>query len=315
MPYSGQDEDFMAWKQDLAKLKQTLGPEAPLPPARPKAPPRPEPTRSLEAEDEIFLSAMGHRAKAPRPEPEPVAPAAAVAEPALQPEAPAPKAAQDPAPAPPAVAPETFQEALKDLKGLKPMARGPLAKPARAAAPKAAPAPAPRPVHAPPPVPAPVPVTAEVTPAEPAPAPTPVAAAAPAPSPTPVAAVARTSAPRAEPASEPPAPGPLPVRFQLAAGMAIEVDGLLDLRGHSLVDAQERLKDRLEDGRLLGWHSLQVTLGPDPGLHDGLLALLNSGGLPQVGRYAQAPVPMGGSQAWLLYYAPSQPRPCEESRP
>jgi hypothetical protein len=90
--------------------------------------------------------------------------------------------------------------------------------------------------------------------------------------------------------------------------MAIEVDGVLDLRGHSLQDAMERLKDRLGDGLVLGWRSLQVMLGPDPKLHEGLLALLASGETPMVARYAQAPVPMGGSQAWLLYLVPSPPQ-------
>jgi DNA-nicking Smr family endonuclease len=100
----------------------------------------------------------------------------------------------------------------------------------------------------------------------------------------------------------------VPIRFQLAAGMAIEVDGVLDLRGHTLQDAMDRLKDRLGDGQVLGWRSLQVILGGDPVLHDGLLALLASGQTPMVARYAQAPVPMGGSQAWLLYFTPSQPQ-------
>jgi hypothetical protein len=101
----------------------------------------------------------------------------------------------------------------------------------------------------------------------------------------------------------------MPLRFQLAAGMAIEVDGTLDLRGHTLADAMERLKDRLGDGQVLGWRSLLVTLGPDPVLHEGLLELLGSGQVPMVVRFAQAPIPMGGSQAWLLYFAltPSQP--------
>lgn len=83
--------------------------------------------------------------------------------------------------------------------------------------------------------------------------------------------------------------------------MALEVDAILDLRGHSLKDAMERLKDRLGDGQLLGWRILQVTLGSDPILHEGLLALLATGELPRVVRYAQAPIPMGGNQAWLLY--------------
>ena len=86
--------------------------------------------------------------------------------------------------------------------------------------------------------------------------------------------------------------------------MAIEVDGTLDLRGHTLSDAMERLKDRLGDGVVLGWRSLLVNLGPDPALHEGLLALLASGEAPMVARYAQAPVPMGGTQAWLLYFTP-----------
>jgi hypothetical protein len=83
--------------------------------------------------------------------------------------------------------------------------------------------------------------------------------------------------------------------------MAIEVDGSLDLRGHSLSDAMERLKDRLGDGKVLNWRTLQVTLGSDAVLHEGLLDLLDSGQAPMVARYAQAPVPMGGNQAWLLY--------------
>jgi hypothetical protein len=90
--------------------------------------------------------------------------------------------------------------------------------------------------------------------------------------------------------------------------MALDVDGVLDLRGHTLQDALDRLKDRLGDGLVLGWRSLQVILGPDPLLHEGLMALLASGETPMVARYAQAPVPMGGSQAWLLYFTPSQPQ-------
>jgi len=103
---------------------------------------------------------------------------------------------------------------------------------------------------------------------------------------------------------EPPLPPVMPLRFQLAAGMAIDVDGSLDLRGHSVSDAMERLKDRLGDGMVLGWRSLQVTLGPEPALHEGLLELLASGETPMVLRFAQAPVPMGGTQAWLLYLGP-----------
>ena len=244
----------MAWKQDLAKLKQQLGPEDPA--ATPKAAPNPVPKPSgpvpLDDEDAVFLSAMGLKPATPR------IPAVAEAQAGARPQA---------APAPPV--PETFLEAVKDLRGLKPLAKG---LPDRPSPPAAAPAPpAAEPVPTQPPTPEPAdPGVPEPAATEPAPAPRPLA----------------------------------PVRFQLAAGMAIEVDGALDLRGHSLADALERLKDRLGDGLVLGWRSLLVTLGPDATLHEGLLALLVSGQAPMVARYAQAPVPMGGTQAWLLYFGP-----------
>ncbi|WP_257312019.1 Smr/MutS family protein [Geothrix fuzhouensis] len=257
----------MAWKQDLAKLKQQLKPEEPVSPT-PKPPPKPAPKPqgpgSLIDEDAVFLSAMGLK---PGPSPRP-APAGPVPAPISAAQAPA----QPPAPPTP---PETFEEALKDLKGLKPLSRGPMA--------KAAPAQAP-----------PSPVAPPVTAAPSLPTEPPVAEAAPV---------------HLAPADQDvPPPSPLPVRFQLAAGMAIEVDGVLDLRGHTLQDAMDRLQDRLGDGLVLGWRTLQVILGPAPQLHEGLLALLASGELPTVARYAQAPVPMGGSQAWLLYLTPSQPQ-------
>lgn len=256
----------MAWKQDLAKLKQQLGPEdqvAPAPKPPPKAPPTPKGPAALDDEDAVFLSAMGLKPAPPK------APKAAVPPPPGS-AAPAPEPASAPAP------PETFEEALRDLKGLKPLAKGlPEQAPPKPAAAPAKPAP-------PPP--------AQTTPAPPV-----------APDP-----------PRIPEPAPPQAPAPIPpTRFQLAAGMALEVDGVLDLRGHSPEDALERLKDRLGDGLVLGWRSLQVLLGPDPRLHEGLLALLASGDAPMVARYAQAPVPMGGSQAWLLYFAvpaaPSRP--------
>lgn len=245
----------MAWKQDLAKLKQQLGPEdAPPPPPKPAPKPPPAAPSSLDDEDAVFLYAMGQKAAPARPA----------------------KSARTEAPketaAAPESAPETFEEALKDLKGLKPLARGLQT------------APSPQ------------------LPSQPPAVNPPAAPAGPPPE-----ALQPTAA--AEPAAPRPEPGPvLPLRFQLAAGMALEVDGMLDLRSHSVEDAMERLKDRLGDGLVLGWRSLQVILGPDPKLHEGLLALLASGQAPMVARYAQAPVPMGGSQAWLLYLAqPAQP--------
>lgn len=129
-------------------------------------------------------------------------------------------------------------------------------------------------------------------------------AAAPAPLPQEKAPVEAAPEPTPAPVSplplEPPSLGQ-PLRIHLAAGMAIEVDGHLDLRGHSVQDATERLRDRLEDATFMRWRSLHVTLGVEAGLHEALQDLLQSGGLPLVHRYAQAPIPMGGAQAWILY--------------
>jgi len=238
----------MAWKQDLAKLKQQLGPEAPAAPPKPIPKPKPVGPVVLDDEDAVFLSAMGLKAAPPRP----------TKAPAPQ-DSPAPARAAE---APPQT-PESFQDAIKDLKGLKPLSRGLPAQPAPVPPPAPLPEALPKPVLVPP-VPGPPPMVIE---------------------------------------PEPPVQPLAPLRFQLAAGMAIEVDGALDLRGHSLSDAMERLKDRLGDGLLLGWRCIQVILGPDPTLHEGLLALLASGQAPMVARYAQAPIPMGGTQAWLLYFA------------
>ena len=101
-------------------------------------------------------------------------------------------------------------------------------------------------------------------------------------------------------------PEPEPARWtppliQLAAGMAIEVDGALDLRGHSPVDAIERLKERLLDGHLLGWRTLHIQLGTSQDLRQAFLDFLSGPDAGLVARYAQAPIPMGGAQAWILY--------------
>lgn len=275
----------MAWKQDLAKLKQQLGPEDPVPAAKPLPKPvaKPMGATNLVDEDAVFLSAMGLKTAPPKP-PKPSDAALPEAEGTPPGVAPPPSvgsgSTQAPPPVPPVPTPptpETFEAALKELKGLKPLARGLQHHPAPSArkAPAAIPQPAP----------------------------------AAAPEVPPQTALPQPPAPAPEAPEDPAAPEVLlvPTRFQLAAGMALEVDGVLDLRGHSLPDAVERLKDRLGDGQVLGWRSLQVILGSDPKLHEGLLDLLASGQTPMVSRFAQAPVPMGGSQAWLLYFGPIQP--------
>ena len=94
-----------------------------------------------------------------------------------------------------------------------------------------------------------------------------------------------------------------PTLIHLAAGMAIEVDGSLDLRGHTPVDALERFRERLQDGVFLGWRTFHVTLGPSEELREAFLALLRQPETQVISRYAQAPIPMGGNHAWVLYYA------------
>lgn len=167
--------------------------------------------------------------------------------------------------------PEDFLEAMGQLKGLKRAPEGPSSPPTKMSPPPSAPE------------------AMEV----------PLATPVPEPKPEPIALV------------EPDPVPPRPVRIQLAAGMAIEVDGSLDLRGHSRVDALERLSERIQDGVFLGWRTFHVTLGPSEDLREAFLAFLASPGASSaLARYAQAPVPMGGTQAWILYFAPpSGPRP------
>ena len=164
----------------------------------------------------------------------------------------------------------SFEEGLADLKGLKPL-------PGRLVLDTPAP-----PIPVPPPAPS---ARAEREPAVPA---------------APVTAVSAAEEVPAEPLA--PESARRPVRIHLAAGMAVEVDAVLDLRGHSLPDALGRLGDRIEDGAFLGWRTLHVILGEAPGLHEAMHAFLQESPAGRIRRYAQAPIPMGGAQAWVLYY-------------
>jgi hypothetical protein len=94
-----------------------------------------------------------------------------------------------------------------------------------------------------------------------------------------------------------------PEKIQLAAGMTIEVDGQIDLRNHNAEDARERLKERVLDGQCLGWRSLHVILGNSKQLHQAFIDYINSPQSHSLTKYAQAPIPMGGAQAWILYYS------------
>lgn len=269
----------MVWKQDLAQLKQQLKPdqEPALPPPKPVQPPLP--SQSLEDADLLFLRAMGGVAVPPVP------------------------TASNPLQAPIVDSPTTtlfsstsnknfkataleessedFTQALGDLKGLRPLSANPL-------------------LLVPEPPAAPLP--AEALPQSPE-----IQAQLPAPIPRVQEPLETHSAHEAEgpafptAAQEVPHIRTTPALIHLAAGMAIEVDGTLDLRMHSLNDAKERLKERVRDGLALRWRTLLVTLGPSEALKQGFLAFLTTPHAQFISRYAQAPIPMGGAQAWVLY--------------
>lgn len=195
--------------------------------------------------------------------------------------APAPEAAQIPTrngvkpEPPPPVADVDFQTAVGDLHGLKALSRNPL-------------------------------FSASTLPSKPA---------------LPEVVFKLTEPPKAEvfdvpvPApvlfSPPPAPAdspstrmpPGPRLIHLAAGMAVEVDGVLDLSGHAVNDAKERLKERLQDAGVLGWRTLHVILGPSEELRQAFLAFLLTPPARVLVQYAQAPISMGGGQAFIVYFA------------
>lgn len=274
----------MVWKQDLAQLKAQLKPdlESDGPPAPPPKPvPLSLPPQSLEDADLVFLRAMGGVAVPPSGVGKPSEEAAAL-----------PSGAEDANTSPNKLNPETplddFNQALGDLKGLRPLPKNPVFSATSPPAPPSAP---------------PAPVPAAVQPVAPEPA-----------SGTPTSPEARAilsddegMAPKAPLEAARPRSGP--ALMHLAAGMAIEVDGTLDLRRHSLNDAKERLKERVRDGVALGWRTLLVLLGPNEALKQGFLVFLTTPEAQFINRYAQAPIPMGGAQAWVLYLG--QPIPPE----
>lgn len=294
----------MAWKHELSKIKKELKEEpTPAPPEKPKPKPA-APVRPMEDEDAVFLAAMGQRPASTR--------------------AAAPKAVAEPS---------EFEQSMGALKGLKRAGAGPLGEGERggptpvASVPAAA---APASVEAPqkdvvPPVePAEVEdfaqamfglrgmkpvagkrVAENVKAVASSPAPVPAAASPaqiPAPEPEPVEPpkAAESQAPEVPEPHEAATPS-RPALMQLAAGMAVEVDGTLDLRGHSVVDARERLEERVQDARFLGWRTLHVHLGPDPELAAMFEAFLDAADVRHLSRHAIAPIPMGGPQARILY--------------
>jgi hypothetical protein len=175
----------------------------------------------------------------------------------------------------PPVADMDFQTALGDLQGLKALSRNPVFS-----------------ASTPPPK---LPLQAE----------SPQVASTPEPE------VLAVLAPVPDPPSPPPIPVPTPSTqmplgprlIHLAAGMAVDVDGVLDLGGHTVNDAKERLKERLQDAGVLGWRTLHVILGPSESLREAFLAFLLTPQALRLAQYAQAPIPMGGGQAFIIYFA------------
>jgi len=191
-------------------------------------------------------------------------PAKSVAAPIPGPDPESPKPLE--APRPVREEAEGFLEAMASLKGVK---RSPQAVPEAQSKPSQ-------------PLPEPATVAAQPLPVDP----TPRLVEAPKPEPTPREPQRRE-----------------PSLFQLAAGMAIEVDGVLDLKGHTRTDALERLRERILDGQALGWKTCHVILGASEELASAFREFLGRPEAAPIARYAQAPIPMGGIQAWILYYA------------
>lgn len=289
----------MVWKQDLAQFKQQLKPDPePIgpPPPPPKQVPPPLLSQSLEDADLLFLRAMGRVA---------VPPAPIISNPMKETDE-----DSSPAPAFSSISSNVsralsvgessgdFSQALGDLKGLRPFSKNPVFS-------------APSPSVVPSPVVA-IPQSPEVQAQLPAPIPMPM------PMPTIGEPPAHPSSPDADTADAPIAPQEVPhirsgpILMHLAAGMAIEVDGTLDLRRHSLNDAKERLTERVRDGLALHWRTLLVTLGPNEALKQGFLVFLTTPQAQFISRYAQAPIPMGGAQAWVLYLG-QRTQPKEEA--
>ena len=293
-------DEKMVWKQDLAQFKQQLKPdqEPPRPPPKPALPPLS--SQSLEDADLLFLRAMGGVA-APTAPTAPTAPITSNPMKEIEKDiSPIPGFSSILNSVPKALgteeSPSDFSQALGDLKGLRPFSKNPVF---------SAPSPsvAPLPVAAMPQSPdiqtqvlAPMPVMTDEPPAQPS-----------------IPEVVLADTPIAPP-TEVPYSRTGPVLMHLAAGMAIEVDGTLDLRRHSVNDAKERLKERIRDGVALRWRTLLVTLGPNEALKQGFLAFLTTPQAQYANRYAQAPIPMGGTQAWVLYLGQqAQPESKEEA--
>lgn len=91
-------------------------------------------------------------------------------------------------------------------------------------------------------------------------------------------------------------------KINLAAGVVISTNNKLDLSGHTQSDAEERFKECILNGCILNWQTLHVLLEKSDKSEQTIIDLLSSPIGQQISRYAQAPVPMGGPYAWILYF-------------
>lgn len=91
-------------------------------------------------------------------------------------------------------------------------------------------------------------------------------------------------------------------QIYLAAGIRVDVSSHLDLSSHTKSDANERLKECVINGYILGWHNIHVITGCSEETGQAVTDLLKSSTGKYITRYAQAPMPMGGSNAWILYF-------------
>ncbi len=283
----------MVWKQDLAQIKQQLKPAQDPPAPPPKQIPPPLASQSLEDADLLFLKAMGGVAV-------PASPPATIPSSETEEKGSALKtsfaATSTNGMRPPSTVDSIgdFNQAVVDLKGLRPLAKNPLLS-------------APSPTLAPPnelSIPQIIGKASPHLPPEPFEK---EGSASPLTPETDTLGVQKES-------QGIPFTRSGPTLMHLAAGMAIEVDGTLDLRRHSLGDAKERLKERIHDGLALHWRTLLVTLGPSEAIKQGFLAFLTTPQGQFISRYAQAPIPMGGPQAWVLYLEP-EPLAQSDSKP
>jgi DNA-nicking Smr family endonuclease len=91
-------------------------------------------------------------------------------------------------------------------------------------------------------------------------------------------------------------------QIYLAAGISVAVSSSLNLNGHTKSDADERLRECVINGYILGWHNVHIVTGCSEELETIITDLLKSSTGKYITRYARAPMPMGGPNAWILYF-------------